>query len=86
MRRKALARDTGIDDSYDVGTYPEMPDEISVMNVNNGGGLLKGALMGAALFAGGAGAFGLAGSVLSNMGVPKAPVNPPAVIQPKIKI
>ena len=56
IRRKGIARDAGLDDSYDVGTYPSEPP--SVMNVN-GGGWLKGMVAGGLMSLAGAGAVGL---------------------------
>lgn len=45
IRRKALADDAGLDDSYDVGTYP--PDLTTVVMPNNGLARVGlGALMG----------------------------------------
>jgi len=57
IRRKALAADAGLDDSYDVGTYP---DEVTTVIVGRGGGL--GPLIGGVL-AGGLGSLGLAAAL-----------------------
>ncbi len=53
IRRKALARDAGLDDSYDVGTYP--PEQTLIQS--GGPSFLKTALVTAAMIGlGGAGA------------------------------
>jgi len=55
IRRKAIARDAGLDESYDVG--PAYPSEgPQIVNVSNGGGLVKGAALAAGLLLGGGGA------------------------------
>jgi hypothetical protein len=56
IRRKGIARDAGLEDSYDVGTYPSEPS--SVVNVNNGG-WLKGMVAGGLMSLAGAGAVGV---------------------------
>ena len=54
IRRKAIARDSGLDESYDVGpAYPQQGP--SIVNVSSGGGLIKGALLSSLLLAGGGG-------------------------------
>ncbi len=60
IRRKSIARDAGLDESYDVG--PAYPSEgPQIVNVSNGGGLFKGAVLAAGLLLGGGGsALGLA--------------------------
>jgi hypothetical protein len=74
IRRKAIARDAGLDDSYDVG--PAYPSEgPQIVNVSHGGGLLKGAAMAAALLLGGGGAsLGLASLLGAFVGRPAAVV------------
>lgn len=56
IRRKSIARDAGLEDSYDVG--PAYPSEgPQIVNVSHGGGgLLKGAALAAGLLLGGGGA------------------------------
>jgi len=54
IRRKALARDAGLDDSYDVGTYPQ---EQQTLIQPGGPGFIKTALVTAAMIGlGGVGA------------------------------
>ena len=54
IRRKALAADAGIDESYDVGTYP--PEQTTVVV---GGGMSKALIAGMMLVTGVAGGIGL---------------------------
>lgn len=61
IRRKTLARDAGLDPSYDVGTYPpHSPPILIEQRQKSGLGTLGSVLLGAGLLAGGgAGAVGL---------------------------
>ena len=81
IRRKALARDEGLDESYDVGTYPSETTTV----VQGGPGMVKSALLTAVLMGlGGAGVLGashLLGSLPSSRAMP-ADVQPPAAVVP----
>ena len=81
IRRKALARDAGLDESYDVGTYPSETTTV----VQGGPGMVKSALLTAVLMGlGGAGVLGashLLGSLPSSRAMP-ADVQPPAAVVP----
>lgn len=67
IRRKAIARDSGLDESYDVGpAYPQQGPQI--VNVSSGGGLIKGALLSSLLLAGGGGGALGAASLLGMFG------------------
>ena len=67
IRRKAIARDSGLDESYDVGpAYPQQGP--SIVNVSSGGGLIKGALLSSLLLAGGGGGALGAASLLGMFG------------------
>lgn len=74
LQRQVLAKAAGLDESYDVGTYPAKPTSNVV--INNGSGLVKTALMTAALMGGGAGLGAYAISALTNS-------TPPATPQPE---
>jgi hypothetical protein len=60
MRRKSVAKEMGLSDDWDVGTFPS-----STVTINEpaGGGLLKGAALAAGLLAGG----GTGGFLLSDV-------------------
>lgn len=75
IRRKALAADAGLDESYDVGTYPPEPSSVTVEN----GGWLKGLVAGGLMSMAGAGALGL-GLSLAGVNLPggKPDTSPPA--------
>jgi len=80
IRRKAIARDAGMDESYDVGpAYPQQGPSTTI--VSQGGGLVKGALLSAALLFGGGGASLGVASLLGLFGgsTPAAAVAPEAV-------
>ena len=80
IRRKAIARDSGLDESYDVGpAYPQQGP--SIVNVASGGGLLKGAALAAGLLLGGGGASLGAASLLGLFGGSAAP--PAAAVVPE---
>jgi len=66
IRRRAVARDAGLDESFDVGTYPEVPDEMNVRI--DGGSTLRGALIGGLLLASGAGLAGVAANMAGMLG------------------
>jgi len=51
IRRKAIARDANLDDSFDVGTYPSSSEEV-VVHVNKGNNNLLSILIAGALGAG----------------------------------
>ena len=75
IRRKALAADAGLDESYDVGTYPPEPSSVTVEH----GGWLKGLVAGGLMSMAGAGALGL-GLSLAGVNLPggKPDTSPPA--------
>lgn len=74
IRRKTLAKDAGLDESYDVGTYPSEQTTIVV----GGGGMSKALIAGMMLVTGGAGGLGLS-ALLSSPPVPeRAPATSPA--------
>jgi len=68
IRRRGIARDAKLDESYDVGTYPPEPSSTTIID---NGGAIKGALIAAAMIAIGAGGATWLISVLNK---------PPAVI------
>ena len=58
IRRKALASDAGLDESYDVGTYPPGPETVSI---NKGMSPVAAMVLSTAMLAtGGGGALGAA--------------------------
>ena len=81
IRRKALARDAGLDESYDVGTYPSETTTV----VQGGPGMVKSALLTAVLMGlGGAGVLGasqLLGVLPSSRAQP-VDAQPPAAVVP----
>lgn len=66
IRRKALASEAGLDESYDVGNYPIAEDRRETIIQN--GGLMKGLVAGAGLLGGGATMAGLALNALGLLG------------------
>ena len=60
MRRKSVAKEMGLSDDWDVGTFPSSTVTI---NEPSGGGVLKGAALAAGLLAGG----GTGGFLLSDV-------------------
>ena len=66
MRRKSVAKELGLGDDWDVGTFPSSTVTI---NEQPGGGLLKGAALAAGLLAGG----GTGGFLVSDLVNPSAP-------------
>jgi len=79
IRRKALAVDAGLDESYDVGTYPPEPSEVTV----EGGGWLKGLVAGGLMSMAGAGALGL-GLSLAGASDPSVGTTTPSIPAPAI--
>lgn len=76
-----MARDAGLDDSYDVGTYPAE----TIVREHRGPGLVRTAAVVAAMAGlGGAGALGAAQMLLPLLGTGNAasPVQPPAAVVP----
>ena len=82
IRRKGIAADAGLEPSYDVGTYPS---EQTTVVQGGGPGMVKAALLTAALMGlGGAGVLGasqLLESLPSSRAMP-ADVQPPAAVVP----
>ena len=81
IRRKALARDAGLDESYDVGTYPGESTTV----IQGGPGMVKTSLLTAALMGlGGAGVLGASQilDVLPSSRVRPVAARPPAVVAP----
>jgi hypothetical protein len=72
MRRKSVAKEMGLGDDWDVGTFPSSTVTI---NEPSGGGFLKGAALAAGLLAGG----GTGGFLLSD-------VLSPADTQPVVEV
>jgi len=81
IRRKALARDAGLDESYDVGTYPGESTTV----IQGGPGMVKTSLLTAGLMGlGGAGvlaASNFLNAIPSSQSRP-VDVQPPAVVAP----
>ena len=81
IRRKALARDAGLDESYDVGTYPGETTTV----IQGGPGMVKTSLLTAALMGlGGAGVLGASNflNAISSSQSRPVDVQPPAVVAP----
>ncbi len=81
IRRKALARDAGLDESYDVGTYPGESTTV----IQGGPGMVKTSLLTAALMGlGGAGVLGASQllDALPSSRVRPVDARPPAVVVP----
>ena len=74
IRRKSLASDAGLDESYDVGTYP--PAQTTVVD---GGGLSKMLIAGMMLATGGAGGVGLSALLSSPVPAGNVPAVSPAL-------
>lgn len=75
IRRKTLASDAGLDESYDVGNYPTTEETRETIIQNSG--IIKGMVAGAGLLGGGVMLAGFALNALGMIGQPQIQVPEP---------